>query len=108
MLYRVPRLTLPIFPWACVKHLVIKSHSTRHCLRGGYTGDRRGRRRVIPPQASRVVCEVGIGLLEDFSTIETAVARISSLAKAASFAATTFPLILPMLAFVLQIFLRAL
>ena len=55
-----------------------------------------------------MVCEVGIGLLEDFATIETAVARISSLAKAASFAATTFPIILPMLAFVLQIFLRAL
>ena len=94
MLYRVPRLTHLLFTSVCLKqHLIIEAHATLHCLRSRFAGDGRGRRRVIPPQASRVVCEVGIGLLEDLSTIETTVARLSSLAKAASFAATTFPLI---------------
>lgn len=102
VLYRVPRLTL-LFTSVCLKqHLIIEAHATLHCLRSRFAGDGRGRRRVIPPQASRVVCEVGIGLLEDLSTIETAVARLSSLAKAASFAATTFPLILPMFVAVLD------
>ena len=103
MLYRVPRLARLLLTSICPKqHLVIEAHATLHCLRSRYAGDGRGHRRVVPPQASRVVCKVGIGLLEDLTTIETAVARLSSLAKAASFAATTLPLILPMLVTVLD------